>query len=136
MKRYRKPSFKKSFSARTTSRATRTIKRACSPCYGKKGSGWINDPERAAYNHLYNKTTQSVHDHSSYVHDYSSFDVHDQSSFDGGSGFISNCFSFIGVFLMVFAGLLEFAVMLFTIAVNIGAMVVLIKIFLFFISAF
>ena len=129
MKRYRKPSFKKSFSARTKGRATRTIKRACNPYYGKKGSGWINDPERAAYNHLYNKTTQGVHDHSS-------FEVHEYSSFDGGSGFISNCFSLIGVLLMVFTGLLQFAVMLFTIAVNIGVFVVIIKIFLFFISAF
>ena len=136
MKRYRKPSFKKSFSARTTGRATRTIKRACNPYYGKKGSGWINDPERAAYNHLYNKTTQSVHDHSPYAHDYSSFDVHDHSSSDGCSGFISNCFSFIGVILILFAGLLEFVVMLFTIAVNIGAFVVLFKILLFFISTF
>ena len=129
MKRYRKPSFKKSFSARTKGRATRTIKRACNPCYGKKGSGWINDPERAAYNHLYNKTTQGVHDHSS-------FEVHEYSSFEGGSGFISNCFSFVGVLLMVFTNLLQFAVMLFTIAVNIGAFVVIIKILLFFISAF
>ena len=129
MKRYRKPSFKKSFSAKTTGRATRTIKRACNPYYGKKGSGWINDPERAAYNHLYNKTTQGVHDHSS-------FEVHEYSSFEGGSGFISNCFSLIGVLLMVFTGLLQFAVMLFTIAVNIGAFVVIIKILLFFISAF
>ena len=129
MKRYRKPSFKKSFSAKTKGRATRTIKRACNPCYGKKGSGWINDPERAAYNHLYNKTTQGVHDHSS-------FEVHEYSSFEGGSGFISNCFSLIGVLLMVFTGLLQFAVMLFTIAVNIGVFVVIIKIFLFFISAF
>jgi hypothetical protein len=129
MKRYRTPSFNKSFSARTTGRATRSIKRACNPYYGKKGSGWVNDPKRAAYNHLYNKTTQSVHDHSS-------FEVHEYSSFDGGSGFISNCFSFIGVILVLFAGLLEFVVMLFTIAVNIGAFVVLFKIFLFFISAF
>lgn len=129
MKRYRKPSFKKSFSAKTKGRATRTIKRACNPCYGKKGSGWINDPERAAYNHLYNKTTQSVDD-------YSSFDVHDQSSFDGGSGFISNCFSFIGAILMVFTTLLQFAITLFMIAFNIGIMVVIIKIFLFFISTF
>jgi hypothetical protein len=129
MKRYRTPSFNKSFSARTTGRATRSIKRACNPYYGKKGSGWVNDPKRAAYNHLYNKTTQSVHDHSS-------FEVHEYSSFDGGSGFISNCFSFIGVILVLFAGLLEFVVMLFTIAVNIGAFVVLFKILLFFISAF
>ena len=121
MKRYRKPSFKKSFSARTTGRATRTIKRACNPYYGKKGSGWINDPERAAYNHLYNKTTQSVHDH---------------SSFDGGSGFTTNCFSFIGGLLMVFASLLQFVVTLFMIAFNIGVIVVIIKIFLFFISTF
>jgi hypothetical protein len=129
MKRYRTPSFNKSFSARTTGRATRSIKRACNPYYGKKGSGWVNDPKRAAYNHLYNKTTQSVHDHSS-------FEVHEYSSFDGGSGFISNCFSFIGVILVLFAGLLEFVVMLFTIAVNIGAFVVLIKIVLFFASIF
>lgn len=121
MKRYRKSSFKKSFSAKTTGRTTRTIKRACNPYYGKKGSGWINDPERAAYNHLYSKTTQSVYDN---------------SSFDGGSGFISNCFSLIGVLLMIFANLLQFAVMLFTIAFNIGAIVVIIKIFLLFISAF
>ena len=129
MKRYRKPSFKKSFSAKTKGRATRTIKRACNPYYGKKGSGWINDPKRATYNHLYNKTTQNVHD-------YSSFDVHDHPSFDGGSGFISNCFSFIGAILMVFVGLLQFALTLFMIAFNIGVIVVIIKIFLFFSSAF
>ena len=121
MKRYRKPSFKKSFSAKTKGRATRTIKRACNPCYGKKGSGWINNPERAAYNHLYNKTTQSVHNH---------------SSFDGGSDFTTNCFSFIGGLLMIFVGLLQFALTLFMIAFNIGVIVVIIKIFLFFSSAF
>ena len=121
MKRYRKPSFKKSFSARTTGRATRTIKRACNPYYGKKGSGWVNDPERAAYNHLYNKTTQSLDDH---------------SSFEDGSGFISGCFSFIGVLFMIFINLLHFAAMLFAIVVNIGVIVVIIKIFLLFSSAF
>ena len=121
MKRYRKPSFKKSFSAKTKGRATKTIKRACNPYYGKKGSGWINDPERAAYNHLYNKTTQSVYDN---------------SSFDGGSGFISNCFSFIGGIFMMFISLLHFAALLFSLAVNIGVLVIIIKIFLFFISAF
>lgn len=121
MKRYRKPSFKKSFSAKTKGRATRTINRTCNSYYGKKGSGWINDPERAAYNHLYNKTTQSVHDH---------------SSFDSGLGFIGNCSSFIGGLLMAFASLLQFALMLFMIAFNVGVIVVIIKIFLFFSSAF
>jgi hypothetical protein len=121
MKRYRTPSFNKSFSARTTGRATRSIKRTCNPYYGKKGSGWINDPERAAYNHLYNKTTQSVHDH---------------SSFDGGLDFASNCFSFIGGILIFFTTLLQFALTLFMLAFHIGVLVVLIKIFLFFVSIF
>lgn len=57
---YRKPSLKKSIKARTTGRAKRTIKKAVIPGYGKKGSGWIKDPKRAAYNKVYNKTTKSV----------------------------------------------------------------------------
>ena len=121
MKRYRKPSFKNHLVRKQKVERQEQSKERVILVTVKKGSGWINDPERAAYNHLYNKTTQSVHDH---------------SSFDGGSDFISNCFSFIGVLLMVFAGLLQFALTLFMIAVNIGAFVVIIKIFLFFISAF
>lgn len=58
----RKPSFKKSFSARTTGRAKRAVKRSIDPTYGKKGAGWIKDPKKAAYNKMYNKTTFSVTD--------------------------------------------------------------------------
>ncbi len=53
----RKPSFKRSFKARTTARAKRAIKRALIPGYGKKGAGWVKDPKKALYNKIYNKTT-------------------------------------------------------------------------------
>lgn len=58
----RKPSIKKSISARTTGRAKRAVKKAVIPGYGKKGSGWIKNPKKAAYNKVYNKTTFSVTD--------------------------------------------------------------------------
>lgn len=53
----RTPSFKKSFKARTTGRVKRSIKRSINPVYGKKGMGWINNPKKAMYNKVYNKTT-------------------------------------------------------------------------------
>ena len=59
---YRKPSIKKSISARTTGRAKRVVKSAFLPGYGKKGVGWIKNPQKASYNHIYNKTTKSIFD--------------------------------------------------------------------------
>lgn len=56
----RKPSLKRSISARTTGRAKRTIKKAIIPGYGKKGMGWIKNPKKAAYNKVYNKTSISL----------------------------------------------------------------------------
>lgn len=58
----RKPSIKKSIKARTTGKAKRVVKKAVIPGYGKKGMGWINDPKKAAYNKVYNKTTVGVKD--------------------------------------------------------------------------
>ncbi|EPA0803258.1 hypothetical protein ACQZUA_000808 [Enterococcus hirae] len=55
----RKPSIKKSISARTTGKAKRTVKKAVIPGYGKKGSGWLKDPKKATYNKVYKKTTFS-----------------------------------------------------------------------------
>ena len=46
----RKPSIKKSVKARTTGKAKRAMKKAVIPGYGKKGTGWIKDPKKAAYN--------------------------------------------------------------------------------------
>ena len=53
----RKPSIKKSLKARTTGRLKRTMKKAVNPFYGKKGFGFINNPKKAIYNKVYNKTT-------------------------------------------------------------------------------
>ena len=53
----RKPSIKKSISARTTGKLKRQVKRAVNPLYGKKGMGYVHDPQKAIYNKVYNKTT-------------------------------------------------------------------------------
>lgn len=58
----RKPSIKKSIGARTTGKAKRAVKKAVIPGCGKKGSGWIKDPKKAAYNKVYKKTTFSFWD--------------------------------------------------------------------------
>lgn len=61
-KGFRTPSLKKSVSARTTGRLTRSMKKATNPLYGKKGMGLINDPERAVKNKIYRETTFGVND--------------------------------------------------------------------------
>lgn len=58
----RKPSLKKSLKARTTGKAKRAVKKAVIPGYGKKGTGWLKDPKKAAYNKIYKKTTFSIFD--------------------------------------------------------------------------
>ncbi|MEY8322551.1 hypothetical protein D5282_25170 [bacterium 1xD8-48] len=58
----RKPSIKRSLKARTTGKAKRAMKKAVSPGYGKKGSGWVKNPKKAAYNKIYNKTSFSFWD--------------------------------------------------------------------------
>ena len=58
----RKPSLKKSIKARTTGKAKRAIKKSVIPGYGKKGSGWVKDPKKAAYNKVHNKTSFSIFD--------------------------------------------------------------------------
>lgn len=42
-------------------RATRAVKRALIPGYGKKGMGWLH-PKRKLYNTIYKKTTFSLFD--------------------------------------------------------------------------
>ena len=62
----RKPSYKKSFSAKTKGRATRSIKKLTSPGYGKKGMGAIKNPKKSLYNYAYSRTTTSLYKVSSY----------------------------------------------------------------------
>lgn len=63
---YRKPNIKKSIKAKTTGKVKRQIKSSVNPTYGKKGMGWVNDPKKAAYNKVYNKTTTSIFDDNFY----------------------------------------------------------------------
>ncbi len=74
----RKPSFKKSFKARTTGRAKRAIKRALIPGYGKKGMGWIRNPKKAMYNKIYRKTTFSIFDLFKWEVDWTWWDLKDE----------------------------------------------------------
>lgn len=53
----RKPNIKSSIKAKTTGKIKRDIKRTVNPLYGKSGMGFINDPKKALYNKIYNKTT-------------------------------------------------------------------------------
>lgn len=53
----RTPNLKKSFKARTTGRLNRTLKKSVNPFYGKKGMGYIKNPEKAIYNKIYHKVT-------------------------------------------------------------------------------
>lgn len=54
---FRKPSIRKSISARTTGKLKRQVKKAVNPLYGKKGMGYVNDPQKAIYNKVYKNTT-------------------------------------------------------------------------------
>ena len=58
----RTPSIKRSIKARTTGRVKRSMKAAVNPLYGKKGMGYIKDPERAIKNKIYHKDTFSIWD--------------------------------------------------------------------------
>ncbi len=58
----RKPSLKKSFRARTTSKWKRRAKKAENPLYGKKGMGFIKNPKRSVKNKVYKKTTFGLRD--------------------------------------------------------------------------
>ena len=58
----RKPSIKKRVTARTTEKIVRSAKRSVNPLYGKKGMGYVNNPKKAVYNKVYNKTTFGVDD--------------------------------------------------------------------------
>ncbi len=56
----RTPSLKKSIKARTSGRVKRALKSSVNPLYGKEGMGVINNPQKAVYNKIYNKTTVSA----------------------------------------------------------------------------
>ncbi|WP_077597834.1 hypothetical protein [Olsenella urininfantis] len=57
----RKPSIKKSISARTKGKVTRKVKKAVVPGYGKRGMGWLH-PKRKVQSAIYERTTVSAWD--------------------------------------------------------------------------
>lgn len=59
---FRKPSFKRSFSAATKGAATRAFKRAILPGYGQKGKGYYSGYRKLLYNRVYSLTTASILD--------------------------------------------------------------------------
>ncbi|MCI7238010.1 MAG: hypothetical protein SOU08_04325 [Anaerococcus sp.] len=58
----RKPSLKRKIKAKTTGKMKRSLNKAIKPGYGKKGMGILKNPEKAAYNKVYHKTTTSIRD--------------------------------------------------------------------------
>ena len=58
----RKPSLKKSLKARTTGKLKRSVKKAVTPGYGKKGMGFLKSPKKSIKNKVYKKTTFSLFD--------------------------------------------------------------------------
>lgn len=58
---FRKPSIKKSFSAKALGRGTRSLKKLTNPAYGKKGMGLLH-PERAVKSKIYKATTVGIKD--------------------------------------------------------------------------
>lgn len=59
---FRSPSVKRSITSRTTGRLTRTAKKALDPLYGKKGVGFMTNPEKSVKNSIYHKYTAGVSD--------------------------------------------------------------------------
>ena len=55
----RKPNIKKRIKARTTGKVKRKVKKMVNPLYGKKGMGFVKNPEKAIKNKIYNKTSIS-----------------------------------------------------------------------------
>lgn len=59
---FRKPNIKKSIKAKTTGKLKRKAKSAVNPLYGKKGMGFVKNPEQAIKNKIYHQTTIGVSD--------------------------------------------------------------------------
>lgn len=58
----RKPSVKKSFRARTTSKAKRKMKKAVNPFYCRRSMGFVKSPRNSVRAAVYRRTTFSVMD--------------------------------------------------------------------------
>lgn len=98
----RTPSVTKSIKARTTGRVNRTLKKSVNPLYGKKGMGLINNPSKAIYNKVYNKTTTSAFNGTNKFSKVESFDYSTNQA--SGSG-IGKKIAYIISFVLVVIGI-------------------------------
>lgn len=94
----RTPSFKKSLKARTTGKVKRIAKRVVNPTYGKKGMGYINNPKKALYNSVYNKTTVDITKSIKNPSENNIITNNENESVDKGS---IGCLAIIIVFMML-----------------------------------
>lgn len=124
----RKPNIKKSIKARTTGKMKRQVKKAVNPLYGKKGMGVINNPKKAAYNAVYNRTTVGVSDISkSATTSNASHSVRHEYS--------DRTYSICGIFAMISGIILALIGLLLVIAVPIGGIIAIIAgVFFFFVG--
>lgn len=104
MAKYRKPSIKKSVSARTKGKAKRSIKGALNPTYGKKGMGWVNDPKKAMYNKVYNKTTTSIFDlYNNNSTSYNNSNSNSYNDYDNGNNSSKFGTIILGIIILIFS---------------------------------
>ena len=60
--RHEKTQFKEKPKGSNYWKSQKAIKKAVIPGYGKKGSGWVKNPKKVAYNKVYKKTTFGLSD--------------------------------------------------------------------------
>ena len=77
----RKINIKNRIKSRTTAKLKRKVKSSFIPWYGKKGMGWVNNPHKALYNKIYNKTTISIDDAIKFFTEEDSVDFKDFQAF-------------------------------------------------------
>ena len=102
----RMPSPKRSLRARTTGRVKRAVKKSVNPVYGKKGVGYLKDPERAVKNKIYHKVTVDPLDslkHPEGKVNFSPAALNQPERIPRGSC-VSGIFCLISIFYMVWFG--------------------------------
>lgn len=104
----RKPSPRKYVSSRTKSSVTRTVRHTIDPTYGRKGTGIIKDPKKAAYNKIYSQTSIGIND--TFHNDKGSYSHSMSSDYDSNTqvGFwSSSILDIVWGFLLAILGLIS-----------------------------
>lgn len=84
---FRTPSIKKSITARTTGKITRSVKKATIPTYGKKGYGGLKNPSKSVYNKVYHNTTAGIHNYAKTCSPQNTTHIHHEKPIISNSDF-------------------------------------------------